>query len=80
MSQLTRPDPSSGIIIGGEYELRSVLGANIHSVSDLANAKALSQKALTEACFRGVERSWRASASKTHRTRLTDCGGKKLGG
>ena len=54
VSRLTRPDPSSGITIGGEYELRGILGSNVHSVSDLASAKALSQKALTEACFRAV--------------------------
>ena len=28
VSRLTRPDPSSGITIGGEYELRGILGSN----------------------------------------------------
>jgi hypothetical protein len=77
VARLTRPDPSSGIIVGGEYELRNVLGAHVHSVSDLATAKSLSQKDLTTLCMRALEREWRDSASKSDRARLTDCGGRE---
>ena len=55
----------------------ALLGKEVKGVASLRVAKARSQTALTHACQKYAERSWREDASRADCTRLTDCGGKE---
>lgn len=76
--RLQRPSVDQpGVMLPGLAELQALLGKEVKGVASLRVAKARSQTALTHACQKYAERSWREDASRADCTRLTDCGGKE---